>query len=133
MVPLVATPIYHVVVDDPPAQLPTLAERYPDRETGLVELTVRRRAGRDHLLDPLAELERLFPRCYARDCREASTDAAAAAVTVADTVLDRLTTRSADHPDRSAIHAIQAEPRQRAVRLPESGCDGGVRPAHVSD
>jgi exonuclease SbcD len=121
LVPLVATTIHHVVVDDPPGQMPTLADRYPDRETALVKLTVRHRAGRDHLLDLLTDLERLFPRCYARDCQEVSADAATAvagakpgdvataAATVEDTVRDYLTTRLADHPDRPAILALADE------------------------
>jgi hypothetical protein len=84
-------------------------------------LTVRHRAGRDHLLDLLTDLERLFPRCYARDCQEVSADAATAvagakpgdvataAATVEDTVRDYLTTRLADHPDRPAILALADE------------------------
>jgi exonuclease SbcD len=67
-----ATPIRRVEVHDPPADMPGLADRHPDRERALVKLSVRYKAGRDDLTALLAELEAIFPRCYDRDWTEIS-------------------------------------------------------------
>ena len=75
-VPLAASPIYRVVIDDPPTQMRGLADKYPDRDSALVSLALKYRAGRDSLNDLLAELDAVFPRCYARDWEETGGPAA---------------------------------------------------------
>jgi exonuclease SbcD len=117
-VPLEATPIYVVRIDDPPTQMPTLADRYPDSERALVKLHVRYQPGRDNLPTMLAELDRLFPRCYARQIDEISTNGDGrasdadqngthAARSIEQTARDYLGHRLADDdPDRIALLAL---------------------------
>ena len=118
VVPLSATPIYHVLIDDPATQLPTLADAHPDRETALVKVTVRYRADRDNLVDLQAAIEGAFPRCYARDFQETSDPAATGggpgdrdpARGMADTVRDYLAEQmAADDLDRADILALADE------------------------
>jgi DNA repair protein SbcD/Mre11 len=115
-VKLDATPIYRVRIDNPATQMPALAERYPDRERALVHLTIC--PGRDGSLPALvAELNGIFPRCYARELGEVnghpvgdatSTEAAGSARvrTVRETVHDYLKQRLADHPDHETLLAL---------------------------
>lgn len=115
-VPLDATPIYLVEIDDPPAQMPTLAEQYPDHEQALVKLEIRYQPGRDNLPAMLAELDRLFPRCYDRTINEATTngsgrssgaDSGHNARTLQETVRDYLIHRLAeDDPDGDALFSL---------------------------
>jgi exonuclease SbcD len=71
VLPLASTPIYDVLVADPAADLPRLKDEYPDAANDLVNLHVRYTAGADDLEKVLAELDRIFPRWYARDWTEA--------------------------------------------------------------
>lgn len=70
VLPLPATPVYEVSVLDPAADLPRLRAEYPNAQTDLVKLLIRYTAGVDQLEDVLRELERIFPRWYARDWQE---------------------------------------------------------------
>src|SRR4029077_218979 len=69
-IPIEATPIYAVEINDPPGELPRLADSYPDHELALVKVMIRYRAGRDDLNELLAKLDQIFPRCYERDWQE---------------------------------------------------------------
>lgn len=111
-IPLDATPIYDVSIMDPTAELPTLANRYPDRANALVNLHVRYTAGVESLESTLRELDTIFPRWYARDWTEAgelgpSLTAGEAspnkgfAATVRDYLTDELANYAED--DRDAI------------------------------
>jgi exonuclease SbcD len=114
--PLEATPIYRVTIEDPHGQLPTLAERYPDHDRALVKLEVRYQPGRDNLPAVLAELDRIFPRCYDRNSDPISTngngrvsagDGGAGARTLEQTVRDYLSHRlGEDDPDRDALFSL---------------------------
>ena len=116
LVPLAATPVYQVQIDDPPTQVPALTATYPDHATALVKLVVRYRAGRDNLLDLRAACDEAFPRCYDRDYQEETSAATTAAGParpagpargMADTVRDYLAERLPDDdPDRAALLAL---------------------------
>jgi exonuclease SbcD len=121
-VPLDATPVRLVEVHDPPADMPGLADRHPDRERALVKLSVRYKAGRDDLNALLAELEAIFPRCYDRDWTEISGGTTAAApqatgrgtpldpkATFRQTVTGYLETQLAEDADRPDIMALVDE------------------------
>ncbi|MBY0522303.1 MAG: exonuclease subunit SbcD [Gemmataceae bacterium] len=109
-----ATPIYQVDVFDPKEDLPTLRERYPDRERALVRYHLRYTAGADNLEAILRELDAIFPRWYERSWQEAGelggARAAADAVSLHrsfhDTVFDYLNVELADHPDQGALRKL---------------------------
>jgi DNA repair exonuclease SbcCD nuclease subunit len=67
---LPATPIYEVVVLDPAEDIPRLKREYPNANNDLVNLQIRYTAGKDQLEDVLRDLDRIFPRWYARDWKE---------------------------------------------------------------
>lgn len=68
--PLPSTPVYEVTVRKPAEDLPRLKEEFPDAQHDLVNLHIRYTAGVDQLEDVLKELDRIFPRWYARDWQE---------------------------------------------------------------
>jgi DNA repair protein SbcD/Mre11 len=70
VLPLPATPVYEVIVLEPSEDIPRLKLEYPDAKTDLVSLQIRYTAGKDQLEDVLRDLERIFPRWYARDWKE---------------------------------------------------------------
>ncbi|QJW96243.1 metallophosphoesterase family protein [Frigoriglobus tundricola] len=70
VLPLPATPIYEVVVLEPADDLPRLKQEYPNASGDLVNLQIRYTAGKDQLEDVLRDLDRIFPRWYARDWKE---------------------------------------------------------------
>ncbi len=70
VLPLPATPIYPVVVLEPSADIPRLKLEYPNANADLVNLQIRYTAGKDQLEDVLRDLDRIFPRWYARDWKE---------------------------------------------------------------
>jgi len=72
VLPLPSTPVYELNVNDPPTDIPRLKQEYEGAERDLVKLNIRYSAGRDHLEEILRDLERLFPRWYARDWVETS-------------------------------------------------------------
>lgn len=62
--PIPATPFHTIDLADPETELPGLAEKYPDRETAVVRVTVGRPAG-DLTRDEIArQLRRAFTRLY---------------------------------------------------------------------
>lgn len=62
--PIPATPFHTIDLADPEAELPGLADRYPDRETAIVRVRVAPPAG-DMSRDEVArQLRRLFPRLH---------------------------------------------------------------------
>ncbi|AMV27021.1 Nuclease SbcCD subunit D [Gemmata sp. SH-PL17] len=70
VLPLQATPIYEVVVLDPAEDIPRLRAEYPSANNDLVNLQIRYTAGKDQLEDVLRDLDKIFPRWYARDWKE---------------------------------------------------------------
>jgi exonuclease SbcD len=72
VLPLPSTPVYELNIHDPPTDIPRIKQEYAGAERDLVKLNVRYTAGRDHLEEILRDLERIFPRWYARDWVETS-------------------------------------------------------------
>jgi exonuclease SbcD len=70
--PLPATPIYRIDLQDPRAELPRLREKYPQAQRDLVQLHFTFDSGKDNLESILRELEIIFPRWYARDWTDAA-------------------------------------------------------------
>jgi len=72
LLPLPSTPVYEISIREPADELPKLATEYPEAGDDLVNIHLTYTAGKDSLEDALRELERIFPRWYARDWKEAS-------------------------------------------------------------
>jgi exonuclease SbcD len=70
VLPLPATPIYEIVVLEPAEDLPRLKLEHPNAHNDLVNFQIRYTAGKDQLEDVLRDLDRIFPRWYARDWKE---------------------------------------------------------------
>src|SRR5262245_4568461 len=70
VLPLPATPVYEVMVLNPAEDIPRLKLEYPDAAHDLVNLHIRYTAGTDQLEEVLRDLDRIFPRWYARDWQE---------------------------------------------------------------
>ncbi len=70
ILPLDATPMYDVEVRYPKAELPELAQLYPNHEKALTRIRCTYTAGVDNREETLRELERIFPRWYDRDLNE---------------------------------------------------------------
>ncbi|WP_020469944.1 metallophosphoesterase family protein [Zavarzinella formosa] len=70
LVPLPSTPVVSIVLDHPTANMEVLRERYPEPCDDLVNLDIRYTAGVDSLEEILIELDKMFPRWYARNWRE---------------------------------------------------------------
>ncbi len=104
--PLEATPIYAVDIRDPATEIPPLAERYPDADRALVNLQFTYTAGKDNLEEILRQLEKVFPRWYARNWVEAgalgeplAAEDAGRHKSFEDTVRDYLRRELMNHPD----------------------------------
>jgi exonuclease SbcD len=70
VLPMPSTPIYEVMVLNPAEDIPRLKLEYPDAKDDLVNLHIRYTAGTDQLEEVLRDLDRIFPRWYARDWQE---------------------------------------------------------------
>ena len=120
-IPLEATPVYRVRIEDPPSQIPGLADLYPDHDRALVNLHVIYQSGRDNLNGVLAELEGVFPNWYERHWEAAGgadADGLAGDTTgalrasdpssgsVHDTVRNYLAERLAGRDDREELVAM---------------------------
>lgn len=66
VLPLDATPIYRVEIDDPYEQLPSLKERYPGHERALVSYRLLYDPTRHDKDEISREIENIFPRWYER-------------------------------------------------------------------
>ncbi len=72
VLPMPATLIYELTVLNPAESIPRLKAEYPNAQTDLVNLHIRYTAGIDQLEEVLRDLDRIFPRWYARDWQETS-------------------------------------------------------------
>jgi DNA repair exonuclease SbcCD nuclease subunit len=70
VLPLEATPIYAVDIQNPRDELEVLSASYPDADRALVHIKLKYTAGVDNLDTTLRELEKVFPRWYAREWKE---------------------------------------------------------------
>ncbi|HYT90152.1 MAG TPA: exonuclease SbcCD subunit D [Gemmataceae bacterium] len=112
--PLEATPVYSIDVNDPQTEIPALADRYPDADRALVKLQFTYTAGRDSLEEILRDLEKIFPKWYDRKWTEAGSlgqpltiDEVGRHKSFEDTVRDYLRQELINHPDavRDAVLA----------------------------
>jgi exonuclease SbcD len=116
--PLEATPVHEVVVLNPHEELPQLSTLYPDAARALVHIKLTYTAGVDNLEETLRELEKIFPRWYARDWTESGALGPSLVIGEAghgksfeDTVRDYLNRELINHPDeeRQAVLARAEE------------------------
>ncbi len=114
-VPLPATPIYAIDIHDPAAEIPKLRDQYAFAQNDLVNLQFRYTAGKDNLEEILRDLEKIFPRWYARNWVEAGAlgdpltlGEAPRGKSFEETVRDYLKQELTNHPesDRDAILAL---------------------------
>lgn len=66
VLPLDATPIHRVEINDPDKDLPHLEERYPDHERALVSYVLHYDPTKHNRDEISREIERVFPRWYER-------------------------------------------------------------------
>lgn len=118
VLPLPSTPIYEMVVKKPEDDLPRLKREFADAKTDLVNLHISYTAGVDQLEEVLKELDRIFPRWYARDWQEAGSLGPSLASLdgprtkgFGETVREYLQQELVQHPDgeREAILALADE------------------------
>ena len=107
-----ATPFHTITLADPEAELPGLVERYPDRETAIVRVTVSPVAAGPSRDEIARQIRCLFPRLHelkwAETPHEGETgerEAFAPRADFASTVRDYLTKRLTliDDPDKEAV------------------------------
>jgi exonuclease SbcD len=114
VLPLPSTPIYEMNVNDPATDIPRLKQEFEGAERDLVKLNIRYTAGQDHLEEILRDLERIFPRWYARDwietskVKESLTPAAAdRSKSFGDTVRDYLKGELMQHSEAERAELLQ--------------------------
>ena len=130
--PIPATPFHTIALTDPETELSALAERYPDRETAIVRVTVSPSDAGPSRDEIARQVRRLFPRLYELNWAEKpSGDEAGDHETFtpradfAATVRDYLTKRLTDDPDKEAVLALADEFLCRRARHdPQAHCAG---------
>lgn len=117
ILPLHATPIYHVEIENPETELPHMKERYPNHEQAIVSCHMTYTPGGVYSPDDiLRTVEQIFPRIY----REHLENTAAiytssnlehdfSFLNVPGTVIHYLETQLKEDPDRDEILALAAE------------------------
>lgn len=70
VIPIPATPIRRVVIENPKSDFEELQRRHPEPCNDLASLEIRYEAGVDSLEEILLKLDKMFPRWYARKWRE---------------------------------------------------------------
>jgi exonuclease SbcD len=109
--PLPATPFHTITLDDPEAELPRLADRFPDREKAIVRVTVNPTNAGPSRDETARALRRLFPRLHELKWEEAPggvgdptpfTPRAGVATTVREYLAERLK----GDADRDAVLAL---------------------------
>jgi DNA repair protein SbcD/Mre11 len=112
VLPLPSTPIHEIVVLEPGEDIPRLKLEHADTQNDLVNLHIRYTAGKDQLEEVLRDLDKVFPRWYARDWKETgalgeplSTEAGAPGKSFGETVRDYLGQELIQHDpaERDAI------------------------------
>lgn len=110
--PIPATPFHTIEVAEPEAELPGLADRYPDRETAIVNVTVTPPTGGLSRDEVARQVRKLFPRLHDLKWADAgrADDPAPTKFTpragFGTTVRDWLTEKLADDPDKDAVLAL---------------------------
>jgi exonuclease SbcD len=117
ILPLDATPVYRVEIDDPDEQVPRLRERYPDHERALVSYRLLYDPTRHDKDEISREIENTFPRWYERRIMpvgaELALDGAGAELSTRDvpsTVRDYLRESLPEHgEDRDLVLSLADE------------------------
>ncbi len=117
ILPLDATPVYRVEIDDPDEQLPRLRERYPDHERALVSYRLLYDPTRHDKDEISRQIENTFPRWYERSVvpmgAELALDGTGAEMSARDvpsTVRDYLRERLPEHDeDRDLVLSLADE------------------------
>ena len=111
--PIPATPFHTITLTDPEADLPTLAEKYPDRESAIVRLIVHPPTGGLSRDEVARQVKKLFPRWLSLEwANAANQNGADAPATFSPragfetTVRDYLTARLDGEPGRDAVLAL---------------------------
>jgi DNA repair protein SbcD/Mre11 len=112
--PIPATPFHTINLTDPLAELPLLAEKYPDRETAIVRVTVAPYTAGPSRDEVARELRRLFPRLHEVQWATAKGSADAeqpSAITPGlgfqPTVIDYLTRKLKESNDPDAAEVLE--------------------------
>jgi exonuclease SbcD len=114
--PIPATPFHTIVLADAETELPGLAERYPDRETAIVRVTVSPSAAGPSRDEIARQLRRLFPRLHelkwadkprGEDTGDSRTFTPRA--DLASTVRGYLEKRLTDDPEKEAVLSLAEE------------------------
>ncbi len=112
--PLEATRVYEVRIDQPKLEIPQLREAYPDAGNDLVRIRCTYTAGVDNREETLRQLEEIFPRWYDREMIESgglgeslSLGGPVRGKSFEETVRDYLTLELTNHPEalRDAVLA----------------------------
>jgi exonuclease SbcD len=113
--PILPTPFHTIPLTDPEAELPALADRYPDHEMAIVKVTVSQLTGSLSRDEIGRQLRRLFPRLYElkwpemRPSDPSGDGGVDPRVKLSKTVNDYLIKRLKDDPDKEAIMALADE------------------------
>lgn len=116
VLPLNSMPIYRIEITDPDAEIPHLAERFPDAQNALVHYTLHWQPGKHNRDELCRQIQSVFPRWYGREFKEIGRLdekeqilAAQRLEDVAGTVREYLTQRLDKHPDRDKLLALADE------------------------
>jgi exonuclease SbcD len=115
LLPLEATPIYHVEITEPEVQLSRLAEQYPDAERALVKFTLHWQPGKHNPDSLCREIRSIFKRCYGHSTIKVGEVDGDAAFTlrrmqdVRGTVRSYLDAQLAKHPHHDNLKAVAEE------------------------
>lgn len=111
--PLDATPLYRIVVNDPEKDLSGLEERYPNPHRAIVSYTVNYKPGEHNLSAITEQIERVFPRWCERQTHAlgSQVDTVVAHQSgshedVPGTVRGFLSAKFEGHPDRDDLLAL---------------------------
>jgi exonuclease SbcD len=111
-----ATPMYDLDIVNPTEELHRLRERFPDAGRALVRYRLVWTAGVDDRESVLRELEKIFPRWYEREVREANAldqqplsgrEVPAVHRSFGETVRDYLATELMNHPETERYAVLQ--------------------------
>ena len=116
LLPLKATPIYHVEITDPAVQLPQLSAQYADADHALVSYTLHWQPGKDNRDELQRAIECIFKRCYASKCVRTGSEAAGSGIFTPErlqdingTVSEYIDLQLANHPQQTALKALADE------------------------
>lgn len=111
-VPIRATPFHRITLTDPEAELPALAERFPDRATAIVSVAVDGAAAGPSRDEITRQLKRIFPRLYGIDWSQQPHDQSAERsefspqADLSSNVRRYLAKQLASDPDKDALLAL---------------------------